>query len=78
MLRQRNSMSQHSWPGWEDFLSLLVFLCRDRVGHGKKKLCCDGEILCSDRVGQGRENFCRGGFLSRDRAGHDRKLHRTR
>ena len=29
VLRQSNSMSRHSWPGWEDFLSRLsIFMSR--------------------------------------------------
>ena len=62
-----------------EICSITVFLCHDRVGQGKEKLCRDIAILCRDRVGQGRENFYLDqGFLGRNRVGHDRKFCRTR
>ena len=84
MSRQNTLCHDRVWPNEKVFCCNIVgqagkifcrdrvFLCRDRVSQGKEK-------LCHDRVGQGRENFClKKEFLGRDRAGHDRKLCRTR
>ena len=57
MLRQINSMSRHSWPGWVGFLSRLGIFRSRQVGQGKEKSCRNRAILCHDRVDHNREKF---------------------